>query len=306
MNRIFRTLKEYWIIISFLCLSVPYMLLVSAYTNVFSGNFSLAVDYVNSNITQGKFNIIMMFLISCFQICSMLIVPVYLTEKVYFRIIYNERNNMEYSKKELEIRGGKWGIKYPKIQKGVEPKWYKKIGFFLIVYILSVMVSLVPIFFFALVLGGYYRMLVFVLGIFDVFCVFIICFLTIHSSSGVMLLAGLTLVITVNLGYPQMPAYILNYSGYSPSHIYCLSGYVKDYDNANETLKIKNINALQISYDSRGVQVFTGEYDNSTKTWKNEGENGIHREYLQFERGYKVTSGVCESGSSSVHPPQGQ
>ena len=52
--------------------------------------------------------------------------------------------------------------------------------------------------------------------------------------------------------------------------------------------------------------MFTGEYDNSTKTWKNEGENGIHREYLQFERGYKVTSGVCESGSSSVHPPQGQ
>ena len=39
-------------------------------------------------------------------------------------------------------------------------------------------------------------------------------------------------------------------------------------------------------------------------------ENGqnVHREYLQFEKGYKVTSGVCESSSnaSSISPPQGQ
>lgn len=252
MDRIFRTLKEYWIIISFICLSIPYILLVSAYTNIFSGNFSLAVDYVNSNITQGKFNIIMMFLILCFQVGSILVIPVYLTEKLYFKSIYNVRNNMEYSKKELETINGKWVIKYPKIQKGLEPKWYKKIGFFLFAYILSVLVSLVPISFFYLVLGGHYRMLIFILGIFDVFCVFIICFLTIHSSSGVMLLAGLTLVITVNLGYPQTSAYILNYSGYPPSYIYCLSGYVKDYDNANEVLKVKNIDALPISYDSRG------------------------------------------------------
>jgi len=93
-------------------------------------------------------------------------------------------------------------------------------------------------------------MLIFILGIFDVFCVFIICFLTIHSSSGVMLLAGLTLVITVNLGYPQTSAYILNYSGYPPSYIYCLSGYVKDYDNANEVLKVKNIDALPKDYEA--------------------------------------------------------
>ena len=79
---------------------------------------------------------------------------------------------------------------------------------------------------------------------------------------------------------------------------------IKDMSNPND----KGVTALPISYDARGVQVFTGEYDSNSKKWKNEGENVIHREYLQFEKGYKVTSGACNSGSgtSSVHPPQGQ
>ena len=85
------------------------------------------------------------------------------------------------------------------------------------------------------------------------------------------------------------------------------SGYascIKDRSNPDD----KGVTALPISYDTRGVQVFTGEYDSNSKKWKNEGENVIHREYLQFEKGYKVTSGACKSGSgmSSVPPPQGQ
>lgn len=61
--------------------------------------------------------------------------------------------------------------------------------------------------------------------------------------------------------------------------------------------------SLPVSYDTRGVHVFTGNYDPGTGKWTN-----VHREYLQFEKGYKVTSGVCESSSnaSSISPPQGQ
>lgn len=75
-------------------------------------------------------------------------------------------------------------------------------------------------------------------------------------------------------------------------------------------------NGIPISYDSRGVTVFTGEYylDKSLEYFNGENlEKGyrwrnVHREYLQFEKGYKVTSGACKSGSgmSSVPPPQGQ
>ena len=76
-------------------------------------------------------------------------------------------------------------------------------------------------------------------------------------------------------------------------------------------------NGIPISYDSRGVHVFTGEYypDESLRYYFDgqEAETGyrwrnVYREYLQFEKGYKVTSGACKSGSgmSSVPPPQGQ
>ena len=79
---------------------------------------------------------------------------------------------------------------------------------------------------------------------------------------------------------------------------------VRDRSNPND----KGVTALPVSYSDRGVQVFTGEYNSNSKKWKNGGENGIHREYLQFEKGYKITSGACNSGSntSSVRPPQGQ
>ena len=73
-------------------------------------------------------------------------------------------------------------------------------------------------------------------------------------------------------------------------------------------------NGIPISYDSRGVTVFTGEYylDKSLEYFNGENlEKGyrwrnVHREYLQFEKGYKVTSGACKrsSNASSKHPPQ--
>ena len=64
------------------------------------------------------------------------------------------------------------------------------------------------------------------------------------------------------------------------------------------------VEALPYKYEARGVYVFKGKIKTN-----GEGRQILHdvsREFLLFEKGYKVTSGVCESGSSSVHPPQGQ
>lgn len=90
-------------------------------------------------------------------------------------------------------------------------------------------------------------------------------------------------------------------------------GYVSCISSENEGFSKTGI---PISYDSRGVHIFTGEYypDESLKYYNGiSSEKGyrwrnVHREYLQFEKGYKVTSGACKSGSgmSSVPPPQGQ
>ena len=75
-------------------------------------------------------------------------------------------------------------------------------------------------------------------------------------------------------------------------------------------------NGIPISYDSRGVHIFTGEYYSDESLEYHNGINvekgyrwrNVHREYLQFEKGYKITSGACKTGSgaSSVPPLQGQ
>ena len=64
---------------------------------------------------------------------------------------------------------------------------------------------------------------------------------------------------------------------------------IKDMSNPND----KGVTALPVSYDNRGVQVFTGEYVSGEKKWKNDQGMVVHREYLQFDRGYKVMPGAC-------------
>ena len=62
----------------------------------------------------------------------------------------------------------------------------------------------------------------------------------------------------------------------------------------------KKVDALPVEYDARGVHVFTGDhiyvvYDGSvTDRWEN-----VRREYIQFEKGYKVTSGACKPSSNA-------
>lgn len=87
-------------------------------------------------------------------------------------------------------------------------------------------------------------------------------------------------------------------------------GYVSCISSENEGFSKTGI---PISYDSRGVHIFTGEYypDESLEYYNGiSSEKGyrwrnVHREYLQFEKGYKITSGACKPGSntSSTQPP---
>lgn len=89
------------------------------------------------------------------------------------------------------------------------------------------------------------------------------------------------------------PSYTPNFLNGGRS-VSCISG-----NNGEEP-----VDALPYKYESRGVYVFRGEIKTN-----DEGKQylrNVNREFLLFEKGYKVTSGVCESGSSSVHPPQGQ
>ena len=77
------------------------------------------------------------------------------------------------------------------------------------------------------------------------------------------------------------------------STVYCISG------NNGE----KPVDAIPYKYEARGVYVFRGEIKPN-----NEGKkylSNVNREFLFFEKGYKVTSGVCRQSSPSFkQPPQ--
>ena len=60
---------------------------------------------------------------------------------------------------------------------------------------------------------------------------------------------------------------------------------------------------MQYKYEARGVYVFRGEIkaNNESKKYL----SNVNREFLFFEKGYKVTSGVCRQSSPSFkQPPQ--
>lgn len=77
------------------------------------------------------------------------------------------------------------------------------------------------------------------------------------------------------------------------STVYCISG------NNGE----KPVEAIPYKYEARGVYVFRGEIKPN-----NEGKkylSNVNREFLFFEKGYKVTSGGCrQAGPSFKQPPQ--
>lgn len=77
------------------------------------------------------------------------------------------------------------------------------------------------------------------------------------------------------------------------STVYCISG------NNGE----KPVDAIPYKYEARGVYVFRGEIKAN-----NEGKkylSNVNREFLFFEKGYKVTSGACRQASPSFkQPPQ--
>ena len=89
------------------------------------------------------------------------------------------------------------------------------------------------------------------------------------------------IAIFSSLGRPENTLSFIN-SGNDKGYVACVSG---DRDiNRKSEFFAKTV--LPVSYDSRGVQVFTGDYNDKTKKWTN-----IRRGYLYFNEGYEVKLG---------------
>lgn len=283
--------KENWFMISSLSIVCLCITLIRTYSVAFSGNIGVAAEYVQYYITGNIYKLVTFISFPFGIIVSMVIIPVCVSTILM-------RDN-----KCGEVRE----VSRDTLQSKMNTNKIFPVRRILFVMLITFIINLVINFFllYFLVVEIKYMCWIFitslVISFFSLCIPFIMRAVFIFDGKKInlkvyVLIATFITFFIINLAGDFVD--VINWDG---------SGYascIKDRSNPDD----KGVTALPISYDTRGVQVFTGEYDSNSKKWKNEGENVIHREYLQFEKGYKVTSGACKSGSgmSSVPPPQGQ
>lgn len=287
----FEFTKENWFMISSLSIGCLCITLIRAYSVTFSGNVGAAAEYVQYYITGNLYKLVTFISFPFGFIVSIVIIPVCVSvilmrDNKYGKVREASRDTLQSKMNMNKV--------FP----------IRRIFFVvLIIFLISLVINLFLLYF--LVVEIKYVSWIFIMSLvisfFSLCMPFIMMAVFIFADEKInlkvyVLIATFFMFLIINLTGDFVG--VINWDG---------SGYascIKDRSNPND----KGVTALPISYDARGVQVFTGEYDSNSKKWKNEGENVIHREYLQFEKGYKVTSGACKSGSgmSSVPPPQGQ
>jgi len=267
----FAFLNKWWIFISlgsFLFISA---IAIRVYTIKFSGNFSAAIDYVHAYTLASPYKWVIYSIISLLVGMSALGIPFYLG---YRFVKYHGDNRkirniifrvMRYCTLSAALGG---------IVLTIVVLYYSGIGVVrwldavliskdLLVMNVGFMLSYVFLYYMFGMTEKYYNIIISAIIVISIFGTLFLS----ETSVGDILVGG------------------------KEGDISC----VKDRVNSND----QGVTSLPVSYDTRGVQVFTGEYDSIAKKWKKEGKGGVHREYLQFERGYIITSGACESKSDT-------
>ena len=307
-------LKENWQVIIALTFSCMVFMSRNIYTELFSGDSESAIKFTQEYYSNNIYRVVFYF---CMYVIFFAGLIISLSRIVSYEDI--EEKNIFGSNKEAKE------LKYPSIplrslQGGV---CFTVTAF--IIYFLTDMFT------FKSFLHGFIFYVLFFIFIFAL--MMLLNFLSVRNiifahkvlssrEIGSNLYKIITLSISRKFILPSLTFLILIIITFIPSSSVVSYGYIdvayrKGYISciSSEDGNFSK-NGIPISYDSRGVHVFTGEYypDESLKyyngislekgyRWRN-----VHREYLQFEKGYKVTSGVCKSSSnaSSVSPPQGQ
>lgn len=287
----FEFTKENWFVISSLSIICLCITLVRAYSVTFSGNIGVAAEYVQYYMTGNIYKLVTFISFPIGFIVATIIIPVCISTLLI-------RDN-KYGK----VKGVLRNALQASVNNNKNLLMRRMLFVILIIFLISSSINFFILYFLVVKIEYVYWIFTRSLAIsFCSLCIpFIMSTVCVFTGNKVkvkvcVLVATFVMMLIINLSGDFVG--VINWDG---------SGYascIKDRSNPDD----KGVTALPISYDTRGVQVFTGEYDSNSKKWKNEGENVIHREYLQFEKGYKVTSGVCKSGSgmSSVPPPQGQ
>ncbi|WP_315312215.1 hypothetical protein [Rothia dentocariosa] len=270
MRKIFIFIKEWWILISFLLSLFVYAVAIRGYVMYFSGNTNAAVEYVNAFIIGGSYKWIFFIAIAGMIFLVRAVIPIMAID------ITVERYNREWEN---------FGF-------------LRKVITLFIAASVQLICEVVLLHSVQNILGSSED---FTLLWWTFFCVLIVSFLLLEypevslfgyngkTPKNVIFAVGLLIIFAAYFLFPYNPMDLLN--RHNDDYVSC----IKDTSNPNNP----GVDALPVSYDSRGVQVFTGEYDSKSKKWKNDKDNKVHRKYLQFDKGYQVLPGACESYEKS-------
>lgn len=272
LGNFFDFIKKWWFFITIGSYLFMVSISVFAYTDMFSGDIINATDYVQYYVINNSYRVILFLIITITPI-SMFFYP-------WFSLSY-----MVYKEPKGDNKS-----KFKKVCKLIN-MYIKSFGplwaiFIVVVFLYSLLSSsLYPttlrsgsqIFnsatVFRMVFGGIILSLVIFGGMYAALSAFSKGFIFVMSIFSILLyIVSIFFVFRI---------FIFSYSGVS-----CV---VDSYNSKNS-----GRTSLPVSYDTRGVHVFTGNYDPGTGKWTN-----VNREYLQFEKGYKVTSGACKPNSST-------
>lgn len=259
VGNFFDFIKQWWVLISVGSFALMIALLVGGYSSVFSGDIGASIEYVQAYVSNGYYKIAVYSILVILLFAVMVFVPAH---------------------------ASLWWF---------EEKWHKKpklkgILWTVAVYAICILVALFAGFICNFLSGGFYIFFIIWAIISVTYFIFllpipmsILCRCGVEKERRRFWVAGslIALMVIVTLWQPANVLLLIN-GGNDTGYMACVSGN-RNIDGKSEFFK-KTI--IPVSYDSRGVQVFAGDYNDKTKRWTN-----IRREYLYFNEGYKVRLG---------------
>lgn len=271
----FKFIKENWLMVSSLLVICLCITLIRAYSVVFSGNIGAAAEYVQYYITGNIYKLIAFISIPFGIIVATVIIPMCVSTVLIRDSKYGKLEEMsrDISKRRVSV---------------IKTLIWHALLIWLFNFLITLSINFSLLYF--LVVENKYLFWIFEQSLIISLSSLLIPFVMVIVCASVgdkiklkvcMLISTFVMLVIINFSGDFVD--VINWDG---------SGYascIKDRTNSDD----KGVTALPISYDTRGVQVFTGEYDSHVKKWKNDGSNVVHREYLQFDRGYKVIPGEC-------------
>ena len=269
-------IKDWWVLISVSSFALTIALLIGAYSSVFSGGIVASIEYVQAYISS----------MGIIKIAVILVLVMLVFTVLFF----------------IPAHASRWLF---------EEKWQgksipKRILWASGVYVICIVGALFAALILTFLSGGYLTDPSAAAYYFTYFPIWASILTTLfiagtpflldlmkachvkekrrRRSWTTRLLVGV--MIIVPLLQPENILSVINGGNYE-GDVACVSGN----RNINGKSEFFEKTVIPVSYDSRGVQVFAGYYNDKTKKWSN-----IRRGYIYFDQGYEVKLGKACPG----------